>query len=82
MKYILILLAVVAVSFFAFKSKIKNAITKSVQKRQKEKAEKTDIDFVYCPVGVVRNFSVDFSIEEMGNGEVKITIGKKVAKDV
>ena len=82
MKIAMIVLGVLAVAFFVFKKKIKEAITKSVQKKHKEKAEIKNNDFVYCPVGVVRNFSVDFSIEEVGNGEVKITIGKKITKEI
>jgi hypothetical protein len=35
---------------------------------------------IFSPSGTIRNFSVTFQVEELGNGKVKITIAKQ--KDI
>jgi hypothetical protein len=63
-------MAVLALLFFLFRNKIKNLITKRVEKKQ------DIVDFIYQPVGIIRTFSVNFTIEEKGDGTAKISIIK------
>lgn len=67
---IIVVMAVLALLFFLFRNKIKNLITKRVEKKQ------DIVDFIYQPVGIIRTFSVNFTIEEKGDGTAKISIIK------
>ncbi|MEI7510446.1 MAG: hypothetical protein WCJ62_13405 [Flavobacterium sp.] len=73
MTTIFIILAVVAVTFFLFKDKIKDAI----QNKRKNKKD-DEIENIYVPVGLTRSFVFSFTIEELGDGKARITINKNV----
>lgn len=73
MIYIIVILAILAVSFLVFKNKIKEFITKKVKEKKKQENNE---DFVFIPIGMTRQFSINFTIEEIGGGKAKITVQK------
>jgi uncharacterized Zn finger protein (UPF0148 family) len=76
---ILIVLAVVALALFVFQKKFKNLILNKKKKPevlQEKVFFKKDAD-VFCPTGTVRTFSVNFEIQEQGDGSAIISIAKQ-----
>ena len=71
MTYILIILGVSLVLFFVFKNKIKKIIQEKARKKNEDQEE-----YVFIPVELTRQFSVNFIIEEVGGGKAKIIIQK------
>ena len=73
MIYAIVILAILTVLFLVFKNKIKEFITNKVKEKKKQE---TNEDFVFVPVGMTREFSVHFIIEEVGGGKAKIIVQK------
>lgn len=71
---ITIILVSLGVAFFVFKNKIKEFITKKVQKKQE--LQTMEEDFVFLPIGMTRSFNIGITIEEVGNGKARLTISK------
>ena len=75
MIYVILVLAVVGVLFLIFKGKIREFITKKV--KEKKQIKEDEEDFIFLPVGMSRQFTINFTIEEVGGGKAKIIIQKK-----
>ena len=75
MMYILGFLVLLLILFFSFKGKIKDMVEKKIKNKQSKKEDNDE--FVFLPIGLARTFSITFTMEEVGNGQAKITINKK-----